>query len=108
MSRSAQDRYASAYASEGLLAEQVGVVLQRRLDLRAVEPDGPVDAAVADEDHVVLVRVAAHVLKSHVAEARAALREGRSALEDDRIWRGFELSAERSGATAGQPASRGR
>jgi hypothetical protein len=59
----------------GLLAEQVGVVLQSRLNLRAVEPHGPVNAVVADENHVVLIRIPIHLVKGHVCGARAALEE---------------------------------
>ena len=48
-----------AVRAEGFLAEEVGRVLERRLDLGAVEPDGAVHAAVADEDDVVVVGEAA-------------------------------------------------
>ena len=48
-------------------------MLERRHDLRAVEPDGAVDAAVADEDDVVVVGEPARVRELHVRDAGAAL-----------------------------------
>ena len=48
-------------------------MLQRRLDLRAVEPNGAVHATVADEDDVVVVGEPTRVGELHVREAGAAL-----------------------------------
>jgi hypothetical protein len=59
--------------AERRLAEGVGRVLERRLDLRAVEPDGAVDAAIADEDDVPVADEAAHLGEPCVRQARAAL-----------------------------------
>ena len=59
--------------AEGRLAEDVRRVLHRRVDLGAVEPDGAVDAAIADEDHVAVGGVAARPRERHVRDARTAL-----------------------------------
>ena len=57
---------------ERLLGEVVGGVLQSGDDLGAVEPDGAVDAAVADEDDVVAVGDPARLAEVHVADPGAA------------------------------------
>ena len=49
-------------------------MLHCRLDLRAVEPDGAVDAAVADEHDVVVGGEPARVRERHVGDAGAALQ----------------------------------
>ena len=59
---------------EGLLAEEVGGVLEGRFDLRAVEPDRAVDAAVADEDDVVVGGEPTGVRELHVRDAGAAFQ----------------------------------
>jgi hypothetical protein len=41
--------------AEGALVEEVGRVRERRIDLRADEPDGAVDPPVADEDDIVIL-----------------------------------------------------
>ena len=56
---------------------------QRRLDLGAVEPDGAVDAAVADEHDVAVPGEPAGVLELHVRLAGAALEA------EDRLGRGL-------------------
>ena len=48
-------------------------MLERRLDLGAVELDGAVDAAVADEDDVVVVGEPARLGELHVGDAGTAL-----------------------------------
>ncbi len=50
-------------------SEVVSRVLQRRLDLGAVELDGPVDTAVAHEDDVVLIGKPARLGELHVGDA---------------------------------------
>ena len=55
-----------------LLAEEVTRVLHCRAHLRAVEPDGAVDAAVADEHDVVVGGETARVRELHVGDAGAA------------------------------------
>src|SRR5947207_2448689 len=57
---------------EGLFPEHVARVLDRRGDLRAVEPDGAVHAAVADEHDVSVAGVAARLLELRVRDAGAA------------------------------------
>ena len=82
--------------------------LQRRLDLGAVEPDGAVDAAVADEHDVVVVGEPARLRELHVRDAGAALEA------EDRLGRvrasgrGCGSPAARSAATAGRRGSRAR
>ena len=49
-------------------------MLEGRLDLRAVEPDGAVDAAVADEDDVVVGGEPTGVCELHVRDAGAAFQ----------------------------------
>ena len=62
-----------AVGAEGLLAEVVGRPLQRGRDLGAVEPDRAVDAAIADEDDVAVVREPARPFELHVGPAGATL-----------------------------------
>ena len=59
--------------AERLLPEEVGGALQRRRDLGAVEPDGAVDAAVADEHDVVVLGEPARHRELHVGAAGTAL-----------------------------------
>src|SRR5207237_5604080 len=61
-----------AVGAKELLAEKVGRVLERRLDLRAVQPGGAVDASVADEDDVMIIREPASLAEFHLRESRAA------------------------------------
>ena len=108
MSRSAQARKASAYARKRLLAEQVGRVLERRLDLRAVEPDGAVDAAVADEDDVALVGEAARLLEKSCSCARGRPARRKIGSAGCPSGPGCGSPAARSAATAGRRGSRAR
>ena len=59
--------------AERRLAEEVGRALHRRLDLGAVEPDGAVHAAVADEDDVAVGNKPAGGPELHVRDPGAAL-----------------------------------
>ena len=79
-----------------------------RFDLGAVEADGAVDAAVADEDDVVVVGEPARLGEVHVREPGPALEA------EDRLARVLRAGTDagdragRSAATAGRPGSRGR
>ena len=56
-----------------LRGEEAGRVLERRHDLRAVEPHGAVDAAVAEQHDVVVAGDPARLRELHVGDAGPAL-----------------------------------
>ena len=63
---------AAGVGPDRLLAEEVLGALQRRDDLGAIEPNRAVDAAVADEDDVMVLGDATCLRELHVRDARPA------------------------------------